>query len=66
MLTKNKVKQIRLLSLKKFRQKHGLFIVEGERAVSEFYNAKWSFNALYSVEDNEDSRFTTISKSMMS
>ena len=46
MLTKNKVKQIRLLSLKKFRQKHGLFIVEGERAVSEFYNAKWSFNAL--------------------
>ena len=66
MLTKNKVKQIRLLSLKKFRQKHGLFIVEGEKAVSEFYNAKWSFNALYSVEDKEDSRFITIGKSMMS
>ncbi len=66
MLTKNKVKEIRFLSQKKYRQKKNLFIVEGEKAISEFLNAKWNYQAIYSITEMEDPRFTTISKSIMS
>ena len=66
MLTKNKVKEIRFLSQKKYRQKKNLFIVEGEKAISEFLNAKWNYQVIYSITEMEDPRFTTISKSIMS
>lgn len=66
MLTKSKVKQIRLLSLKKYRQKSGLFIVEGEKTVSEFYNEKWSCDVIYTTEDIVDLKYTSISKLSMS
>ena len=39
MLTSQKIKLIKSLSLKKNRVKHGLFAVEGEKCVGEFIDS---------------------------
>ena len=51
MLTKNQIKFIRSLSLKKNRQKHGLFIVEGEKLVNEVLNSDWEIKCIYATND---------------
>ncbi len=66
MLSKNTVKQIRLLSQKKHRQKRNLFIVEGEKAVHEFCKAKWKYHAVYTTKEAKNSSFIKINLSMMS
>lgn len=51
MLTKNQIKLIRSLSLKKNRQKHGLFIVEGEKLVDEVLNSNWEIECIYATKE---------------
>ncbi len=66
MLSKNKVKQIRLLSQKKYRQKSKLFIVEGEKAVDEFCKAKWKSHGVYTTKQSNNTSFIKIDPLMMS
>ncbi|MBL6663651.1 MAG: RNA methyltransferase [Flavobacteriales bacterium] len=51
MLTKNQIKLIRSLSLKKNRLKHGLFIVEGEKLVNEVLSSDWTVEAIYATKE---------------
>ena len=51
MLTKNQIKLIRSLSLKKNRQKHGMFIVEGEKLVDEVLNSNWEIESIYATKE---------------
>ena len=51
MLTKNHIKLIRSLSLKKNRQKHGLLIVEGEKLVNEVLNSDWEVEGIYATKE---------------
>ena len=51
MITAARIKQIRSLAQKKFRKELGLFIVEGEKAVSELLSHKiWEINHIYALE----------------
>ncbi len=48
MLSKNKIKQIKLLKQKKYRNKFGLFVVEGVKSVNEFIkNNQFELDALF-------------------
>ncbi len=48
MLSKNKIKQIQQLKQKKFRNKYGLFVVEGVKSVTEFLeNNKFELDSLF-------------------
>lgn len=51
MLTKNQIKLIRSLSLKKNRQKHGFFIVEGEKLVNEVLSSDWEVEGIYATKE---------------
>ena len=51
MLTKNQIKLIRSLYLKKNRQKHGLFIVEGEKLVNEVLSSDWEIEGIYATKE---------------
>ena len=51
MLTKNQIKLIRSLSIKKNRQKHGLFIVEGEKLVNEVLSSDWQVQEVYATKE---------------
>ncbi len=52
MITAACIKQIRSLSRKKFRKELGLFIVEGEKAVSELLSHKnWEIHHIYALGD---------------
>ena len=51
MLTKNQIKLIRSLSLKKNRQKHGLFVVEGEKLVNEILASDWEVESIYATKE---------------
>ena len=51
MLTKNQIKLIRSLSIKKNRQKYGLFIVEGEKLVNEVLNSDWKVEVIYATKE---------------
>lgn len=51
MLSNNDIKQIRSLSLKKFRQESGLFVVEGEKLVREAELSGFEVVRLLRVED---------------
>ena len=51
MLTKNQIKLIRSLSIKKNRQKHGLFIVEGEKLVNEVLSSDWQVESIYATKE---------------
>jgi RNA methyltransferase, TrmH family len=51
MITAARIKQIRSLAQKKFRKELGLFVVEGEKAVSELLLHKnWKINHIYALE----------------
>ncbi len=52
MVTKNQIKLIKSLSQKKFRNKHGLFVVEGIKGVREFLNSSFELQYLFSTGDN--------------
>ncbi|MBW6478832.1 MAG: RNA methyltransferase [Bacteroidales bacterium] len=51
MITAARIKQIRSLTQKKFRKELSLFVVEGEKAVSELLLHKnWEINHIYALE----------------
>ena len=49
MVSKNQIKLIKSLSQKKFRNKHGLFVVEGLKGVREFLNSDFELVSLYTA-----------------
>ncbi|NBV57532.1 MAG: RNA methyltransferase, partial [Bacteroidetes bacterium] len=46
MLSKVKIKQYQQLQFKKFRQKYGLFVVEGLKSVNELIQSKWPIESI--------------------
>jgi TrmH family RNA methyltransferase len=52
MLSNQKIKFIRSLSLKKNRVENQLFIVEGEKNVDEFIRSEYEIESLYSTTDS--------------
>ena len=50
-LSANKIKFIRSLAQKKFRDEHGLFIAEGEKIVSEALASGYKVREVYTVEE---------------
>ena len=61
MLSKSRIKLITSLKLKKYREQHGLFVVEGLKTISEFLNSNFELEALYTVNPidgvSEDKQF---------
>lgn len=51
MLTNNEIKTIRSLNDKKFRDELGLFVVEGEKMVSEALDSALEVSAVYRMEE---------------
>ncbi|MBR9859517.1 RNA methyltransferase [bacterium] len=51
MLSKSKLKQYQQLHSKKFRQKYGLFLVEGIKSCKELLNSKWPVDAILCRKD---------------
>ena len=56
MITKNQIKLIRSLGLKKNRIKHNLFIAEGEKIVDELLDSNLTLFHLFSTDDTYDSK----------
>ena len=52
MLTAHKIKIIQSLDKKKFRQKYNLFLVEGNKTISELTNSNYKIQEIFSVNDN--------------
>jgi RNA methyltransferase, TrmH family len=50
MLSKNKVKLIKSLEYKKFREKENLFLVEGEKLLQELLRSNFTIRAIYATE----------------
>ena len=50
-LSANKIKQITKLHQKKYRDELGLFIAEGEKAVSELINENIEITNIYAVKE---------------
>ena len=63
MLTKNQIKLIRSLSIKKNRIKHSLFIVEGEKLVNEIIKSDWEIESIFATREWSGNNATIISKS---
>lgn len=51
MITKNQIKFIKSLSLKKNRQKEQLFIAEGDKIVAELLNSKFEFQEIFATDE---------------
>ena len=49
MVTKNQIKFIKGLSLKKNRIKYKKFVVEGEKIIREFINSNYKLEKIYSL-----------------
>ena len=52
MLSKSQIKLIKSLSQKKFRNKHGLFVVEGLKGVGEFLDSDYELVSLYTTKED--------------
>lgn len=50
-LSANKIKFIRSLSQKKFRDEHGFFVVEGEKLVSEALNSSFKVREVFHIDE---------------
>ncbi|MDD7886604.1 RNA methyltransferase [Flavivirga sp. 57AJ16] len=50
MLSKSHIKLITSLKQKKYRQQHGLFVVEGVKTIKELLRSKLTLHALYTTE----------------
>ena len=51
MFTKNQIKLIKSLSSKKYRVKHQLFVVEGEKNIAELFSSDFEVCSLYATSD---------------
>ncbi|UNY97321.1 RNA methyltransferase [Zhouia spongiae] len=52
MVTKNEIKLVKSLQQKKYRTLHGLFAVEGIKAVNEFLNSDFKLKKLFVTDEN--------------
>ncbi|MGF1557334.1 TrmH family RNA methyltransferase [Paucihalobacter sp.] len=52
MLSHNQIKLIRSLKQKKYRQQHGLFVVEGLKSIVEFVNAAYVIKYLFTIDSS--------------
>lgn len=59
MLTAHKIKVFQSLDKKKFRQKYNLFLVEGNKIISELKNSSYKIKEIYSTQPSELSFLTT-------
>ena len=60
MVSKSQIKLITSLAQKKYRQQHGLFVVEGLKGIEEFLDSSASLHSLYALPgyfETEKSRF---------
>lgn len=64
MLTNQKIKFIRSLSLKKNRIENQLFVVEGEKNVNEFINSDFVIDSVYSIDDSFKDSFKVSPKEL--
>ncbi|MDC6365964.1 MULTISPECIES: RNA methyltransferase [Flavobacteriaceae] len=62
MVTKNQIKLVTSLQQKKYRTKHGLFVVEGKKTVNELLEAGFK-PFLLLTENQQDDDFETVSRS---
>lgn len=53
MLTAHKIKVFQSLEKKKFRQKYNLFLVEGNKIISELKNSRYKIKEIFSTEPSE-------------
>ena len=51
MLTKNQIKNISALRIKKYRDEYGLFVAEGEKLVNELLGTGLKAKELYALSD---------------
>lgn len=51
MFSKSQIKLIRSLSQKKYRAKHGLFLIEGKKGINELLDSKLRLHSLYTTEN---------------
>lgn len=51
MLSKNQIKYINALKIKKFRQQYGIFLVEGEKCVDELLHSSLETTGIYALPD---------------
>ncbi|NJW51928.1 TrmH family RNA methyltransferase [Salinimicrobium oceani] len=51
MFSKSQIKLIKSLTQKKFRQKHGLFVIEGKKGIFELLDSELLLHSLYTTED---------------
>jgi len=51
MISKNQVKLIRSLHVKKFREHEGLFIAEGEKIIKELLNSSFKIHSIYFTDE---------------
>ncbi len=49
MLTKNQAKKIRSLGIKKYRERYGEFIAEGDKIIKELINSNLQINSIYAT-----------------
>ena len=52
MLTRNQLKLILQLNQKKYRFKNRLFVAEGKKVVNELIQSAWSYQILFSIEED--------------
>lgn len=50
MVSKSQIKLITSLAQKKYRQQHGLFVVEGLKGISEFLESNFKLHSLFALE----------------
>ncbi len=61
-LSKSQLKLITSLQQKKYRTKHGLFVAEGTKVVSEFLNANFKLNSLFCVDSSSYSTLENVTE----
>ena len=62
MISKNQVKHIKSLTIKKYRDIHLQFMAEGTKLVTEFLNSSFSIDSLFAtnnwIEKNQEILFS--------
>ena len=66
MITRNQIKYIRLLHLKKNRDMHNCFVVEGEKIVAELLKSDFNVKAIFATKNWEQSAENTIQVNIVS
>jgi RNA methyltransferase, TrmH family len=66
MISKNKLKFLKSLQIKKNRKEAGLFVVEGEKSVAELLNSDYIIDSLFITEDFLNAHSGSIEKRKLS